>query len=122
MMHHALVAGTVLLRGSENMQPDEASCCKSCLDHPRGCTAWVYCPREGGCSASGAANITLVRRGSDSFPAPSEAEQQRQLMLPHRGCRLLAIDAFRLRKDSPQILAKGPEVQFISGGCGLGRW
>lgn len=119
-MHHALVAGDVLLRGSQNPQPDEASCCASCLNYD-GCTAWVYCPKEGGCAAGGAAaNVTLIRRGSGELPAPTEAEQQRQLQLPYQGCRLLSIGAFRLRKSSEQILAQGPGIDFVSGGllCG----
>lgn len=114
MMHHALLAGDVLLRGSDNLQPDEAACCRSCLSHAGGCTAWVYCPNEGGCSAA-SSNVTLVRRDSGAASAPTEEEQLRQLQLPHQGCRLLSIAAFRLRKDSPQILAKGPGVEFISG-------
>ena len=115
MMHHALVAGSVLLQGGDNLQADEAACCASCLNHAA-CTAWVYCPREGGCAAAGAAaNTTLVRRGAGELPPLAQGEARGQLQLPHRGCRLLAIEAFRLRKTSPQILAKGPGVDFVSG-------
>lgn len=113
MMHHALVAGQVLKLGSENLQDSEAECCKSCLDTAR-CTAWVYCPRPGGCAAD-ASLVTLVRRDSGTASAPTPEDQLRQLQLPSRGCRLLSIPAFRLHKDSPQILANGTEVPFVSG-------
>ncbi|KAL4420462.1 hypothetical protein ABPG75_010118 [Micractinium tetrahymenae] len=113
VMPHALITGEVLLLGSENPQPDDVACCASCLNH-EGCTAWVYCPVEGGCTVEGSA-ITLVASSSGLAPAPTAEEQWRQLQLPYLGCRLLSIPAFTLHKDSPQILAKGPAVQFVSG-------
>lgn len=114
-MHNALITGEVLLMGSDNPQPDELSCCASCLER-EGCTAWVYCPVKGGCTAEGS-SISLVSNGSTGL-VPAPEEQKRQLQLPYLGCRLLSIPAFTLHTDSPQILAKGPAVQFSSGELG----
>lgn len=134
MMHHALVAGDVLRPGAANLQSDETACCRSCLADDR-CTAWVYCPNPAGCNASEAAAAAAaassadgaaapVRRDTtDPSPAPSPAAADEAfgatLFLPHRGCRLLSIPAFRLRKDSPQVVAKGEGVPYVSGGQGL---
>lgn len=135
MMHHALVAGDVLRPGAANLQPDETACCRSCLADDR-CTAWVYCPDPAGCNANEAAAAAAaaasgadgaaapVRRDTtDPSPAPSPAAADEAsgatLFLPHRGCRLLSIPAFRLRKDSPQVVAKGEGVPYVSGGQGL---
>lgn len=130
MMHHALVAGDVLRPGAANLQSDETACCRSCLADDR-CTAWVYCPNPAGCNASEAAAAAAaassadgaaapVRRDTtDPSPAPSPAAADEAfgatLFLPHRGCRLLSIPAFRLRKDSPQVVAKGEGVPYVSG-------
>ncbi|PRW21145.1 serine threonine- kinase receptor R831 [Chlorella sorokiniana] len=128
MMHRALVAGTVLRAGAVNMQSDETACCRSCLADDR-CTAWVYCPDPAGCNATEAAAAAAaaassatapVRRDTTDAPvAPSPAAEEEAsgatLFLPHRGCRLLSIPAFRLRKDSPQVVAKGTGVPYISG-------
>lgn len=118
-MHNALITGEVLLMGSDNPQPDDVSCCASCLER-EGCTAWVFCPLEGGCTVEGS-SISLVSNGSSGL-VPAPEEQRRQLQLPYLGCRLLSIPAFTLHKDSPQILAKGPAVQFVSGERGWGKW
>lgn len=135
MMHRALVAGDVLRPGAANLQSDETACCRSCLADDR-CTAWVYCPDPAGCNATEAAAAAAaasgdaaaaapVRRDGASSPAPAPAAEDeaegRSLYLPHRGCRLLSIPAFRLRKDSPQVVAKGPGVPYISGGCSSSR-
>ncbi|PSC71778.1 serine threonine-kinase [Micractinium conductrix] len=119
MMHRALVSGTVLQPGDGNLQPDEVSCCQSCLAG-EGCTAWVYCPEPLGCSAEGsragtAQNGTAAAAPAGSATPPGSADQRRLLQLPFQGCRLLSIPAFKLQRDSPQILVKGPEVQFVSG-------
>ncbi len=111
-MHNALITGEVLLMGSDNPQPDELSCCASCLER-EGCTAWVYCPVQGGCTVEGS-SISLVSNSSQGL-VPAPEEQRRQLQLPYLGCRLLSIPAFTLHKNSPQILANGPAVQFVSG-------
>lgn len=137
-MQRALVAGDVLRPGASNLQSDETACCRSCLADDR-CTAWVYCPDPAGCNATEAAAAAAaagstggtaapVRRDSAGAPAAAspEAEEEaegRSLYLPHNGCRLLSIPAFRLRKDSPQVVAKGEGVPYISGAdCGEGGW
>ena len=127
LMHRALVAGAVLVPAADNLQPDPVACCQSCLANAA-CTAWVYCPVEGGCiadeslmlaTAEAAANSTrAAARAAAAGPVPAAAAE---LWAPHLGCRLLSLPPFTLRKDSPQIVAKGEGVPFISGGARGGR-
>ena len=126
-MHRALVAGAVLVPAPDNLQPDPVACCQSCLANAA-CTAWVYCPVDGGCTADesrvlataeAAANSSsgAARTAADAahVPMPHTAGE---LWAPYHGCRLLSLPAFTLSKDSPQIVAKGGAVPFISGAGG----
>lgn len=104
-MHHALLSGPELVSAAANLQPDAFACCQSCLQHPDNCTAWVYCPLQGGCHAP-TTNATLTAVAGDSLL---------QLWEPYQGCRLLSPQAFALQSNSPQIIARGIEVPHVAG-------
>ncbi|KAI3430779.1 hypothetical protein D9Q98_009191 [Chlorella vulgaris] len=105
VMHHALLSGPELVSAAANLQPDAFACCQSCLQHPDNCTAWVYCPLQGGCHAP-TTNATLTAVAGDSLL---------QLWEPYQGCRLLSPQAFALQSNSPQIIARGIEVPHVAG-------
>jgi hypothetical protein len=121
-MHRALVAGAVLVPAADNLQPDPVACCQSCLANAA-CTAWVYCPIEGGCTADDSLMRATAEAAANSSSGAASTAAEASAALPaagdlwalHHGCRLLSLPAFTLRKDSPQIVAKGGAVPFISG-------
>ena len=55
---HMEYDGDVMIWGTNNIQPDPAACCESCHKQrkraeergERGCSVWVFCGKEGGCS------------------------------------------------------------------------
>ena len=108
MMHRALVSGTVLQPGDGNLQPDEVSCCQSCLAG-EGCTGepprWAVAPRclrarrrraaGAGRAAAGLAPLPAdppwwsvlcspvrVTNNPSSFPAPSSPRGRTPLAPP----------------------------------------
>ena len=69
--------GNVVMWGTSNMQPSVAACCESCHAHRKratersepGCTVWVYCAKEGGCSGTQKKGECWGKAGAKPIPA-----------------------------------------------------
>lgn len=107
VIHHALLVGQELVAAADNLQPDEVSCCQSCLARQDECNAWTYCPEAGGCAVAATPGVLAA--------AATAGDGAAALRAPHRGCRLLKGPAFRLHKDSPELAMQGLSVPFVSG-------
>ena len=69
--------GQVVLWGTNNMQPSAAACCESCHAQRKraternepGCTVWVYCGKDGGCSGTQKKGECWGKHGAKPIPA-----------------------------------------------------